>query len=250
MAEINRELLKELGLTTNEVEVYLKLLGSGSITVNELATKTGLYRQACYDALDRLLEKGFVNFVVKDSKKHFQALNPEKLVEYVDYMKQRLEEALPELERIAEPTEKAFVEVHKGKNAIRGLFRDMINTLKTSGTEVLVSGVEEDKYLEYDKTAIEKYINDIRKFGFKEKLLAREGAKTFFPGPQSEYRLLPTEFFNPTPTHIYGDKVVFILWGDPVHTVLINNREIADANRKQFYLLWGMAKKLDKKLKP
>ncbi len=80
---MNKEILKELGLTHNEVEVYLTLLRSGSISVNRIAEKSGLHRQAVYDALDRLLEKGFVNYVIKNTKKHFAGINPEKIVEYL-----------------------------------------------------------------------------------------------------------------------------------------------------------------------
>jgi sugar-specific transcriptional regulator TrmB len=80
MMEIDKDVLRELGLTNNEVDVYLKLLMSGSVTVNTLAERTGMHRQACYDALDRLLEKGFVSFVIKNNKKNFQALPPEQLI--------------------------------------------------------------------------------------------------------------------------------------------------------------------------
>ena len=76
---MDKEILKECGLTNNETGVYLALLQTGSISVNSIAEKSGLHRQAVYDALDRLLEKGFVNFVIKNNKKHFQAIHPEKI---------------------------------------------------------------------------------------------------------------------------------------------------------------------------
>lgn len=241
---IDRKLLLDLGLTNNEIEVYLKLLMSGSVTVNTIAERTGLHRQACYDALDRLLEKGFVNFVIKDNKKHFQALEPEKVLAYIEEMKNRFSEMLPTLNKISQlPKESTVVEVFKGENTLRFLYRDVLATLKKTGGELLVSGVEESKFLEYDESVIERHIHNMKKFGFKEKLLTMQGTKFFFPGEQSEYRLLPKRFFNPNPMHIYADKVVFIIWGTPVYAVVIKNREIADANRKQFYLLWHMAKK-------
>lgn len=68
---MDKEILKQFGLTNNEVEVYLTLLKKGSISVNEIAEKSGLHRQAVYDALTRLLDKGFVNYVTKNSKKYF-----------------------------------------------------------------------------------------------------------------------------------------------------------------------------------
>ena len=240
---IDRKLLLDLGLTNNEIEVYLKLLMSGSVTVNTIAERTGLHRQACYDALDRLLEKSFVNFVNKDNKKHFQALPPEQLVNYIEEMKERMAEMLPQLKKIEDASrEKTLVEVYKGKNVLRFVYRDIQKTLREGNWELLITGVEESKFLEYDKPGIERHINNMKKFGFKEKLLAVEGTKIFFPGEQSEYRLLPKKYFNPNPTHIYGNKIVSIIWGEPVYAIAIKNKEIADANRKQFQMLWKIAK--------
>lgn len=248
MSEIDKDFLMELGLTKNEVEVYLKLLMSGSVTVNIIAERTGLHRQACYDALDRLLEKGFVNFVVKDNKKHFQALPPEQILGYIEEMKNRMSDMLPKLKEISKrASEKSLVEVYKGKNVVRVLHRDVIKTLKENKGEVHITGVDESQFLKYDKRAIEKYIWDMRKFGFKEKLLSAEGSTVFFPGSQSEYRLLPKKYFNPNPTYIYGDKVVFIVWGTPLYAIMIKNSKIADINRKEFEMLWKLAKKLPKK---
>ena len=82
-----KETLASLGLTKNEVEIYLTLLNANELSVNEIGTKSGLHRQVCYDALDRLLEKGFVSYIVKDSKKFYKALNPDKILTYLDNKK-------------------------------------------------------------------------------------------------------------------------------------------------------------------
>ncbi|VVC03958.1 Sugar-specific transcriptional regulator TrmB [Candidatus Bilamarchaeum dharawalense] len=241
---VDKNLLKELGLTNNEVEVYLKLLMSDSITVNILAERTGMHRQVCYDALDRLLEKGFVSYVVKEGKKNFQALPPEQLVVYAEDMKSRLEQMVPDLKKVSlMPKDETFVEVYKGKNVVRTILRDMLDHMKRTRETALIFGVDESKFKEYDQPATEKYINDLRKFNLREKLLSFEGATEFFSGPQSEYRLLPIEFFNPNPTYVYGDKVVFLVWGSPMHAVMIKSKEAADVNRKQFNILWKLAKK-------
>ena len=243
MEGVDKDLLKEIGLTNNEVEVYLKLLMGGSVTVNTIAERTGMHRQACYDALDRLLEKGFVSFVIKDGKKNFQALPQEQVLNYIDNLKSQLNEMLPALKKISvSSSESTQVEVYKGKNALRTVLRDVIQTLKEKPEIVSINGIDETKFLECDKQAIDKYILDMRKFGFKERLLAMEGATDFIPGTQSEYRFLPKEFFNPNPTFIYGEKVVFIVWGTPLYSVMIKSKEVADANRKQFNILWRIAK--------
>jgi hypothetical protein len=151
---------------------------------------------------------------------------------------------VPELKKMSNiAKERTEVEVYRGKNVVRTVLRDMLEHMKQTKEPARILGVDEEKFQEYDKAATEKYISDIRKFGLNEKLLTFEGAEKFFPGKQSEYRLLPMEFFNPNPICIYGNTVVFLIWGSPMHAVMIKSNEIADASRKQFNVLWELAKK-------
>lgn len=262
-----KETLLKLGLTSNEVEIYLTLLNKGEISVNEIGSSSGLHRQVCYDALDRLLEKGVVSYIIKNNKKFFKALKPDKIIDYLDERKQEIEQKKQDINSImpqllgmfSTEKEETEVEVIKGKMVLRTVYNDIIRTLKETkkenGKEMIketkegqrkvmyAMGIEETKFLEFDKIAIEQYINRMRKNRFKEKLLARESAATFFEGSQSEYRLIPNHLFNPNPTHIYGDKVAMIIWGNPVYGIIIRNKQVADANRKYFEMLWKIAKK-------
>lgn len=237
------EVLSELGMTANEIKVYLALLKSGQLSVNEIGNRSGLHRQVCYDALERLLEKGFVSYVVENSKKFFKALEPEKLIEYLEQKKELVKEAMPELKKLETlPKEVTSVDVIKGRNVLRTVLRDCIRTVSRNKAEILILGVDEEKFEEEDRIAIKQYINELKKLKLKERLIAKQGAKVFFSGPQSEYRLIKPEFFNPNPTYIYPGKIVHLLWGNPVTAVMISNPETYDAYRKYFEMLWKMAK--------
>ena len=63
MEEINKKILKQIGLTENEIQVYLTLLKIGSSGVSTIAEHSGLYRPYVYDTLERLQEKGLVSFI-------------------------------------------------------------------------------------------------------------------------------------------------------------------------------------------
>jgi HTH-type transcriptional regulator, sugar sensing transcriptional regulator len=239
-----RDTLKKLGLTPNEVEVYLTLLRHGEMSVYKLASKSGFHRQICYDALERLLEKGFASYVVKDNKKYFKPIEPKKIYNYIQEKKEEFDLALPKLEEIYNSVEEdTKVEVIKGKLVLRMIYNDIIKVITKTKKGLLAMGVDEEKFLEFDKIAIKQYINKIGKLKIKEKLLSKESSKTFFEGPQSEYRLLPDHLFNPNPTHIYGDKVAIILWGEPMHGIIMESKQVADAYRKYFQILWEMSKK-------
>jgi len=239
-----KETLKKLGMTKNEVEIYLTLLNSGELSVNEIGSRSGLHRQVCYDALDRLLEKGFVSYVNKNNKKYFKPLYPEKILDYLEEKKNQVRSILPKLKVMYDlEKEDTYVEVVKGKNVLRSVLNDVFRTLKEQNEILYIMGVEETKFLEFDRIAIKQHILRMKKNHFKEKLLTKESAHEFFEGPQSEYRMIPDNLFNPNPTHIYGDRMAIIIWGHPVYGIIIKNKQVADANRKYFQMLWKIAKK-------
>ncbi|MBU2561570.1 MAG: hypothetical protein KKD17_04680 [Nanoarchaeota archaeon] len=240
-----KDILAGLGMTANEIEIYLVLLKSGTLSVNDVGEKAGLHRQVCYDALERLLEKGFVSYTIQNSKKYFQALSPEKIIDYLDEKKEQVNEVMPELVNMTTlPREETFVEVIKGRNVIRTVLRDVINTLRKTRGELMMLGVEEARFVDEDRIAIAQYLRDLKRFGLKERLIAKEGAEIYFTGEQSEYRLIDAEHFNPNPTYIYSGKVVQVVWGNPTHAVMIHSKEVYDGNRKHFEMLWKMARQM------
>ncbi|MBI2549096.1 MarR family transcriptional regulator [Candidatus Woesearchaeota archaeon] len=244
---MNTEILKELGLTNNEITVYLTLLQTGSVSVNTIAERSGLHRQAVYDALDRLLEKGFVSFVVQQNKKHFQGIHPEKIMDMFHQKEQKIQSFLPELIALTHlPREDTFVELIKGREVIRTVYRDIIKTLTKKPGEILISGVDERKFFNEDPIALDQHINRLRKLNCTERVLVKEGDRTFVTGRQTTYRWVPAAYFHATPMMVYQHKLTIIIMGTPNYAIMIENKDLADAYRKQFNLLWRVAKPLDR----
>lgn len=244
---MDKEILKELGLTNNEVEVYLVLLQQGSISVNEVAERAGLHRQAVYDALDRLLEKGFVSFVMRGGKKHFQGVQPERVIDFLKEKEEKFRTILPELVNLTKlPREDTFVEVFKGKSAVKSLYRGVIKEFEKGAKEVLIAGVNERDFVEEDRLALAQYLRAVQRFKSKERVLVNEGETYFVEGPQTAYRWIPKENFSPTPMFVYGDKWAVLIWGNPSYLVVIENKNLAEAYRRQFNLLWQISKKIEK----
>ena len=245
-----KEVLKELGLTNNEAEVYLALLQNESITANVLAGKSGLHRQAVYDALERLLEKGFASFVVKDGKRHFQAMQPGRILDYLHQQEENFRSVLPELDRLhGLPREDTHVEVFKGKESsiARTIYRDIVGEFKKKPGEVLISGVDERKFIEADRIALEQYLRELRKLKCTERILIEEGDTRVMEGQQSQYRYLPKDSFTSTPIFSYSDKLTVLVWGMPNYAIIIKNRNLAEAYKKQFNLIWKNSRKVEKK---
>lgn len=249
MVEIDKRILEQIGLTKNEIEVYVTLLRTGSSPVAAIAGHSKLYRPYVYDTLKKLEEKGLVNSVMRQGKRYFQAVHPDKLIEYLKEKERALESVLPALIDLTKiPKEETNVELYKGKEVVRIIQRDVLNILKETREESLVIGVDEKKFITVDPITMQQFFSQIKKYNLKEKVLVREG-DNYLPAHKesTEYRFLPKGYFTPTSTFIYGSKVAIIIFGEPLYGIIINSKLLAKAYRKQFYLLWKIARKKDLK---
>ena len=77
-------LLEEIGLSKNEIKIYLILLKLGSTTTGAIIKQTGIHNSKVYDGLERLSNKGLVTHVVVANTKHFTAVNPERLLDFLE----------------------------------------------------------------------------------------------------------------------------------------------------------------------
>jgi len=241
---MNKEILKQIGLTDYEVEIYLTLLSNGQMSAYALAEKAGLYRQVTYDSLKRLAEKGFVSSVTEGKTKLFKAIDPKLILEFLNEKTESYKQILPELTQINESSKQPLiVETYKGKNVARIALRDIINTLKEKGGEVLCTAVDESVPLANQKTICDQYERDMLHYRIKERVIIKEKTKGIFQKGTSQYRRISEKFFNQNPLQIYGDNVQIIVWGNPDYLIVIRNKGVADSYRKQFELLWQIAKK-------
>ncbi len=248
---MDTEILRKIGLTENEIKIYLHLLKSGSSTAYEIGKQTGIYRVHIYDKIEQLMDKGLVTHVYLGAKKCFQATPPIKIKQYLEDKKRELEMEeqavdviLPELEAMAKiPKEDTFVEVFKGKEGLKYFLKDIIKTKQ----EVLITGIDDKKYQEALPIFMKQYFRDLRNNNIQERVITIKKLGIFLfekeLAPTTNYRFLTEKQFNPTNTFVYGNKVVIVTWGTPVMAVMIKNKAIAETYSNHFEHLWKIASK-------
>lgn len=240
---MDNKILKEIGLTEYEADVYLALLSNGQMSAYELAEKAGLYRQVTYDSLKRLAEKGFVSTVTEGKTKLFKATEPKLILEFLNEKTESYKQILPQLEKIDKSSKHPLiVETYKGKNVVRVGLRDVINVLKEKGGEVFCTAIDESVPFSQHKTVCDQYERDMLNYKIKERVIIKEGEKGIFQKGTSTYKKIPKKFFNQNPVVVYGNNVQIIVWGNPDYLIIIRSKAVADSYRKQFELLWKIAK--------
>lgn len=208
----------------------------------EIAENLGLHRGYIYDALERMQEKEVVNYILKNNKKQFQATSPKNLVELLRFKLENLQKIVPNLTAMAETSkEDTKVELHKGKRVYRTLLKDIISTAKKEG-EILLIGVDEQILLEeVEPIYLAQYFNTIKSKKIKEKVIMKKGKKKF-KIPNVQHKFLSEDYIGNTEQIIYKDKVALFILGSPYYLIIIQNKEVAETYRKQFSLLWEIAK--------
>lgn len=135
-----------------------------------------------------------------------------------------------------------IMRAYKGRSGFIDFIWDVYQTAKANEGEICVSNVNEADF-EYwlgdeDATYTVK-MAELKNVNFK--ILIQEGDTNFSASSYAEYRWVPKEKFSAAPFYVYGDKLAMILFQKDVSVYVIQNRDIADAQRKQFNIAWESA---------
>jgi len=232
-------ILKEIGFEEKETQVYKALLQLGISPASKIAKETGFDRTTTYYLLQKMLEKGYVSEVIQNNTKTYSATPPQRLLEIVEEKVARFQDFLPKLKEISSHQKESLnIEVRQGVEGFRHLYRDAI----AIGGEVLGIGSDDEQYLDIDEIGLLQYYRDAEAKGMKERIITYRGAKTY-GSKITEYRHFSKKDFHSAPVFIYGNKVVLISWFPTINLITIENENIATSFRKQFELLWKLAKK-------
>ncbi|MBS3167701.1 winged helix-turn-helix transcriptional regulator [Candidatus Woesearchaeota archaeon] len=236
--------LKDLGFTDNEVKIYLLLLENGMMNPAEISQKLGLHRGYVYDALERMQEKEIVNVILESNKKHYQANNPENLVELLKYKLENLKIIIPNLNKLSRLNKEVTkVELHKGGRTYRTLLKDIIVTLNKN-EELLLIGVDEQNLIEnVEPIYLKQYFNIIASKNIKERVIMKKSKRSKLKPKNISYKYLDDSCIGNIEQLIYGNKVVLFIFGNPHNMIVIENLEVVETYKKQFELLWDIARK-------
>ncbi len=126
-----KRLLMRLGMSDEEISVYLVLLEHPHITISDIAKYTGTYRPAVYRSIWALMDAGYVERSLLEGRRYYyHAAHPEKLREKVRELAETASRLLPELGLIYEKRHTTpSLSLHEGIDAIRELHIDIVNSL-------------------------------------------------------------------------------------------------------------------------
>ena len=232
------KILTSLGLTPAEAEMYLTLVQFGPGTVSHISRESTLHRPAIYAAIPLLRGKGLISQRKVGKLIHYSAESPERLRVLADIVHEELDTVIPQLtDRYSKKT--PYVKRLDGKVGVHAVYEDILNTLKPGDCFYRFSS---ENIKDSRQVGLPKHYEKIRDKMKLERLVVSNPDYVAAREPKLEesLRVVPEEFL-PFDHHvsqiIYGDKIAFIDFNQPIATI-IENPTLAQFQRDIFMMLF------------
>lgn len=245
---VSNTILKNLGMSEKEAQLYLACLELGTGTVIQISRKADVTRGSTYDVLEEMLEKGYVSKIHTDKHMVFSAVDPEVLKKRFEDRLRNFELALPELKGLFNKSSHPKVRYFEGEEGIKRVYEDTL----TATTEILNYANSQSI-----RTFWPDYDDDYVKLRVKKNIFLKGIAPNDDYGKDvkkldktclRETRLMPAKDFQITnEINIYDNKVAITSFGGELIGIIIESREIADTQRGIFKMVWAFAE-MTKKL--
>ncbi len=243
------KLLQDIGLTEGETKVYLSLVRLGETKTGPLAKEAQVSSSKVYKILDRLINKGLAAHVTKGKIKFFSAIEPRRLLEYMDKKeeelleKRKIVELIPQLELEQILSKKPNAVIYDGFKAITNFFLNILTDLK-KGDEYYVIGATYGQQPAL-KPFFQNFHTQRAKKKIKVKMLASpetRGNLVQATGKISEVRYLPQQFLSNMQLTFYKNKLLITIVKKSPTGFLIYDEEAVKGFKTYFETFWKIAK--------
>lgn len=244
--------LEEIGLTKNEIKVYLALLKLKTTTTGSIIKETGIHTSKVYDALERLSKKGLVSYILISNTKHFKTAPVERLLDFVEDKKRAINRQeksikaiLPELKEFQEITsEETEAEIFSGWKGMETVYKMLRDSLKRGDINYVV-GASKGENSEQVRTFFNKHLVGLAKKGIKQKIIYNEEARRNIEEQYKHQDLFQVRYMKDTTDseiNIWKDKVMIVVLTKNPKIILISDKNVADSYVSFFNMLWKIAK--------
>ena len=245
---MDKNILKSLELTDNEVKVYLSILELGTCSGTEIRKHTKISNSQVYSALDTLINNGLITYEKRVSGKKYTALDPSVIKKIIEKRNKAIEESIPFLKNLQNKntplTETAIFEGLSGfKNAMINLSEEC-----PRNETIYIIGFSNQAYRNKQLADILRDVNKISKQKkHKFKIILDNPENKFFKQRAeeglSEIKFMRGGFKSPAAIDIFQDYVYILLWDEHPYAIRVKNKDIADGFKTYFDFLWNMAEK-------
>lgn len=254
------KLLVDLGLSTDEAQVYAAVLELGQSVVSPIATLAKVNRTTCYNILEALVQKKLVNKSNFRGKLSYSPENPTNLVSNLEEKQKELQllvekaKALtPELtKRYAHRHSKPIIKYVEGIDGLIELYEDSLRCKNKAEGLRAYSSIRDltEELGGYANTYfVERAKKGIPIRGIAPDTEAGKEIKRVQGKFLRTARLVPKEKFDFSPEIYLYDNKMSVMSFKEKFGFLLESKEIVDALKVAWELAWERAAEYDKNIK-
>lgn len=242
-----QKLLRSLGFTESEANIYLVSLEMGPSSVQDIAKKAKVSRVTTYAAIESLIKSGLMSSLQKGKKNVYAAESPDRLLSFVSSRIKSMEATLKEVEssvqdlKLLQRGDKPVVRLFEGEGAMAALQADMLKTPPAETFEEF--GNDDEIYATHSYEELQPFHDEFAKikqdlrliYLSKEKPVGIKKGKS----PNITMMYLPTDQYDfGGDILVYGNKIGLSTWRGKQISVIIESEELAKTMRAMFQLMW------------
>lgn len=244
--------LEKLGLEEKEAQIYLSCLNLSTPTPSLVAKQTGLKRATVYFYLERLKEKGLIDWEIYKSRKRISVVPPKQgFKRYIAKQKERVErgeglvkEFLAHIEKATqEKTTDSKVYHYEGREGMRFAIERMLSSGKTiywfGSMELLIAaaGGQKEWYKVFTARRLQEGTVTL---GITDRRILQYPQFSNMKEAKRSYRFLEGDFEIPATLVLFGDSICLgSKQNNELRMVLIENPLMAQTLTFLFKSLWS-----------
>ena len=240
---MNEEVLKEVGLTQGEIRVYKACIKLGESSTGAIMKKSNISSSKVYLILDKLIEKGFIAFSIKNNIKIFSPSNPSNILEFISKKQESLKKVqadannlVKELTSLINTSDEETAKVYVGEKSLRTAFQNILDSLK-SNEPFLFIGAQSDEVpaleLFFQNLHAKREENRINTIGLISKSSENQYKSMFKKRKNIKLKTINLQF--PHSLAIGKDRIIISLWNPSIIGFEIISKRIAE-RYKSFFL--------------
>jgi sugar-specific transcriptional regulator TrmB len=243
--DINQQfrILRNIGLTESEANIYIANIHLGQASVIELAQRSGYVRQVIYDALPRLIEMGLIKKIKVGKKAKYQTTKVESLEDRVAEISSQIKELVPVLKsRQASFSAIPHVDVYENVIAMREWYRQVLEGSKKGDMMLIWSYGKDWFYL--DPKFYEKYLNEKAEKGVRERVIKPDNPENRKRYRQidkgiAEWRFAKKWWRSDAEIVIWKNEISMLtIRENATNMVVLRSKELAAIEKWNFNMAW------------
>jgi sugar-specific transcriptional regulator TrmB len=239
--------LKQLGLTEGEARVYFSLLKLGSTKIGPIVNDSHISRSKVYDVLERLSTKGLVSHITVGEVRHYNAVEPYRLRDYIAKKEEQVKSQreiidgiIPYLAQVASKNRESSAEIFTGDRGLRTAYEIMYKDARTG--EVLRYFYPYGDYHEVASPFYERLYRFQKSKKLKEKGIGIGAFKKskYYKSYPKDARIRFVSFPLPGTMDVFQDKLLIVSW-EAMTGILVTSKEISEHFSRYFDSVWEIA---------